>query len=1449
VFLHKEQSNESDERLSVGNELIQEPVPGAFCLCFRGDTLVLSLSTPNKRKGNAWVRTNLGHGHVTRQEIIDAVHSDNPRLQRDWFDIPMKRVSADLFRIRLPLCEVGHFEAKCYFLETGETAPIWPEGQNVVINVEPADTCCANIVYNAFVRQFGPNIAGRGRPTAAMAAGIDVLDKAGYAVIPPSGTFRDLIGKLDFIIFKLGCRIIQLLPVHPTPTTYGRMGQFGSPYAALGFLSVDPALAQFDPKATPLEQFIELVDAVHQRNSKLFIDIAINHTGWAARLHEKHPSWLVRDKEGVIQVPGAWGMKWEDLTKLDYTQKDLWQYMAEVFLTWCGRGVDGFRCDAGYMIPVRAWQYIIAAVREQYPDTVFLNEGLGGKISVTRNLLNKGNFNWAYSELFQNYTREEIESYLPEAMEVSRTEGLTIHFSETHDNLRLAERSKIWARMRTALCALFSPNGAFGFANGVEWYATEKINVHGAPSLNWGAEENQVEFIHRINMILKHHPAFQDRVQLKMVQCGVGNHVVLLRHHLSTGKWLLVAVNLDDDKEAIAAWNDTAESYFEGDVLTDLLSDEKVTLDRTKGSCQVSLSPGRVLCLTADHNDVTLLKTAENEALLPPERVRRQQLRAKALEVWRHYHGTEDLGSKDPNEMAARLSKDVAAFCAEMNPKGKEPQWVHWQWPRDVRRQVMVPPGHFLLLTAESPFRASLMDEGNSRILASEASFSLDDGMFHGLFIPRTTPETHTSRTLALSVLEPGCTQHEKAPLLFLSAPDRGLVKRHLDRLDGRSRSLLLLGTNGRGAMMRAPIRWGALSSRYDALLAANMHEDHPEDRLILLTRCRGWVRFQGYSQSMNAHCFDAFDFDYHSRGRWGFRVPTGQGEYVYLRVCLEMETDKNRIRMVFYRDSAQKIDGRLGDDKPVEIILRPDIEWRSFHESTKAYLGAEKHFPESITLMQGDSGFLFSPQGSEQALSVGTSRGSFQPEPEWQYMVHHFLDGERGFDPDSDLFSPGYFSVLLEGEKSFELVAEVSREGEQHRFDKNAADGKNVKRFFHREIPLSLERALNDALDHYVVRRGKMKTVIAGYPWFLDWGRDSLIFVRGLVAAGKIEDAKAVLTQFGRFEKEGSLPNMIHGSDAGNRDTSDAALWFFTACGDLLEKEGNNSFLNSKAGRRTIREVLLSIGRFMIQGTPNGVCMDPGSGLIFSPAHFTWMDTNFPTGTPREGYPIEIQALWYRALGILFEMEGEAKWQVLAEQVRASISERFWLDAGYLSDCLHATPGQSAKAATPDDALRPNQLLAITLGAVGDGKICRKILRACEELLVPGAIRSLADRPVKYQIPVSYAGKLLNDPHRPYWGAYTGDEDTRRKPAYHNGTAWTWPFPSFCEAWVQTYGDGSRETALSWLASSTELINSGCLGQVPEIVDGDFPHTQRGCDAQAWGVSELLRVWLKLVG
>jgi len=257
---------------------------------------------------------------------------------------------------------------------------------------------------------------------------------------------------------------------------------------------------------------------------------------------------------------------------------------------------------------------------------------------------------------------------------------------------------------------------------------------------------------------------------------------------------------------------------------------------------------------------------------------------------------------------------------------------------------------------------------------------------------------------------------------------------------------------------------------------------------------------------------------------------------------------------------------------------------------------------------------------------------------------------------------------------------------------------------------------------------------------------------------------------------------------------------------------------------------------------------MDPESGLIFSPSHFTWMDTNFPAGTPREGYPIEIQALWYATLSFLTRIDPSGvngDWKGRANQVQSAIVERYLLEnEAYLADCLHAGKGVPARQAEPDNALRPNQLLAVTLGAVSDVDVCRKVVAACEELLVPGAIRSLADRPVRRPLIIEHHGKIMNDPDHPYQGKYVGDEDTKRKPAYHNGTAWTWLFPSYCEAWIKAYGIKGKRTALDWLASSAGLVSRGCIGHVPEILDGDFPHQSRGCDAQAWGASEIVRVW-----
>ena len=1223
------------------------------------------------------------------------------------------------------------------------------------------------------------------------------------------------------------------------------MGRYGSPYAALSFTAVDPALAEFDPTATPLEQFIELVDAVHARHAKIIIDIAINHTGWAAGLHESHPHWLARGPEGQIEVPGAWGVRWEDLTRLDYSHRDLWRYMANVFLTWCRRGVDGFRCDAGYMIPQATWKYIIARVRDAFPDTVFLLEGLGGKITVTRDLLNRANFNWAYSELFQNYDRNQIEAYLPEPIDIAHTEGGMVHFAETHDNPRLAARSRRYARMRTAMCALFAQHGAFAFANGVEWLASEKINVHESPSLNWGAKPNLVSHLQRLHTLLREHPAFSDRTTVRLVTAGKGNHVVLRRDHRPSGRIVWVVVNLDDGHGCEAGWQidpaDPPETVF-----TDLLTGRTASVTRRGSRMSVELKPGQVLCLAADADPKDLAPSKPDQFLQPPQRVLDQRLRAKALEVYRVCNGIGDLAGFDSDEAAVQLRKDPLDFCRRMNPESRESRVVTWRWPRDIERQVMIPPSHFLLVRGASAFRACITE--NHRTAGWQPSLPAADGSHFVLFAPRPRRPNRRKATLKIRNYAPEKIRHTDATLLFLADPANLMVRRTFRKPEMMDRSLLLLGTNGRGAMMRAFVSPGHLASRYDALLAANLHPDLPEDRRVLLTRCRAWLVFQGYSQEVNNDCLTSFTTGGFSRGCWHYRIPTGQGQSVRLSMALEMTAGANRIRMRYFRHPAGSDDSLLADRFPVKLIVRPHIEDRSFHETTKAFRGPEKHWPSAVHPVS--NGFEFSPHRSHRLRLLATS-GRFVPEPEWYYMVHRPLEAERGMDPDSDLFSPGYIAASLEGGRGTVLTAEAGGTEQIGETVETSTDERTEEVQRESIPPIRPLDAIKSALNHYVVKRGEHKSVIAGYPWFLDWGRDSLIFSRGLIAAGRLDDTRQILLQFGRFEQSGTIPNMIRGSDVGNRNTSDAPLWFIIACRDVVRSEGNTDFLSTVCGDRTIGEVIHAIADALVAGAPNGVRMDAESALLFSPSHFTWMDTNHPAGTPRQGYPIEIQALWHATLQFLAETDvlgGNERWNRLAGQVRKSLETLYFIeDNGYFADCLHGPSGTPAHRARPDDALRPNQLFAITLEAVTERRTGVAVLQACEQLLVPGALRSLADQPVRFPLSIVHAGRQLNDPDRPYWGTYTGDEDTRRKPAYHNGTAWSWLLPTYCEAWVQIYGESGKPTALALLGSMVELLSRGCLGHLPEILDGDAPHRPRGCDAQAWAASEMLRIWTKL--
>ena len=1411
----------------------QHPAPGEELLFHRGDCVTFTLEISGTGRGCAWLRTNLGMAEVRRRELVRHTEANVPVLARDWHDLPMRKVSPGHFSLTLPLLEPGIFEAKSFFIADGDPALHWPAGGNTSIKVSPAYTCNACTMYTVFPRQFGANRLARPQD-AAEAAAVARLEERGYAVIPPSGTFRDVIRELDFITGTLRSRIIQLLPIHPTPAVYARMGRFGSPFAALDFFDVDPAYAEFDVKATPMDQFLELSDAIHARDARLFIDIPVNHTGWGSREQIHHPEHFVRQADGTFVSPGAWGVVWADLCKLDYNNPGVHRLMAEVFLFWCRHGVDGFRCDAGYMLPLHAWEYITARIREEFPDTVFMLEGLGGPIVTMEQLLTRGNLDWAYSELFQNYDRGQISWYLPYVFRSALARGVLIHFAETHDNSRLAARSPAWARLRTGLCALASHNGAFGITNGVEWLATAKVDVHEAAPLNWGAPENLVKWIRRLQTLLTIHESFEAGTHLELLEAGGGNALALLRTRPESGNRLLVLVNLEDVRESEIRWPASRFPLPAGGWV-DLLSGETLRLDEADGQFRLRLAPGRILCLSPDHRDLAGLETAVTAATCENGRAIRQERRALALDVWRKRHGFTDMSGVDPELMAEDLRRDPVSFIATVFGTVLPPV-THWRADHDERRQVMVPPGHFLLVEAKHPFTVRLSEAGTVRL--RQNSLRQAGGSWFALLSPLATESTPRDLTLAVALYEGGGARHISGTILTLPA-GAGVRARGTATVDEvRRGDLYALCSNRLGGMAQVRGAWGELRSKYDALLAANVHRHWPVDRRVMFSRCRLWLVYRDFSQPVDHACLEQFRAGATNQVEWHFSQPCGQGKTVQLALVLVMAGEGDGIQLAVRRQPAPAGFGTcLPDAEAVRIIMRPDIEDRNCHETTKAYLGAEQLFPAAVRPVA--HGFSFNPSG-ERNLQLRLVPGRFISQPEWHYMVGLPEDAERNLDAATDLFSPGYFEVMLKGGETALLSAAVNP----------AADWPGTP-LPERELPASLPLALalRQALTRFLVRRDDTMTVIAGYPWFLDWGRDSLICLRGVVAAGLHAEARDILLQFAQFEQDGTLPNMIRGGDHSNRDTSDAPLWFFVALNDYLETTGDIGILKANCGGRPLLAILKSIATGYRRGTANGIHMDEESGLIFSPPHFTWMDTNHPAATPRQGYPIEIQALWHAALRLLARLDPKGGWGELAGRVRNSVTELFVRPGQeHLSDCLHATPGIPARQAIADDACRSNQLLAITLGVIDDPRIAIAILSASERLLVPGGIRSLSDAPLHYPLSVYHQGRLLNDPHRPYWGCYSGDEDTRRKPAYHNGTVWTWMFPSYAEALVKVGGHSAATTATALLASSARLLDSGCLGQLPEILDGDAPHRQRGCGAQAWGVSEACRVlmWLE---
>lgn len=439
-------------------DLIMSPGPGSRLVGFIGDRVRFTLRLAGKPLPAGWrglVRTNLGRAASERDELVATRGAGHLYGGASWRDIPMEQ-QGDEWVLELPLNRVTYVRVKPYAVdERGKQH--WPHGDDIGLSVHPDSLRSANTIYCAFTRVFGATKHHRTTRHGLLEEQYAAFDRHGYTLIPQSGTLRDLTAQIPHIVDRLGCKIIHLLPVCPTPTTYARMGRYGSPYAALDLTGIDPALVVFDQRTTAVDQFRELTYAAHLKGAQVIIDLAINHTGWGSRLLEDHPEWFMKNADGTFKSPGAWGVIWGDLVELEqHHNVPLWEVCAEAFLTWCRRGVDGFRCDAGYMVPKQAWQYITARVRQEFPDTIFLLEGLGGAWSATEALLTEGGMQWAYSELFQNYSGREVAQYLDHANAQSQRVGVLVHYSETHDNDRLAKGGKVWSLLRNQLSALTS---------------------------------------------------------------------------------------------------------------------------------------------------------------------------------------------------------------------------------------------------------------------------------------------------------------------------------------------------------------------------------------------------------------------------------------------------------------------------------------------------------------------------------------------------------------------------------------------------------------------------------------------------------------------------------------------------------------------------------------------------------------------------------------------------------------------------------------------------------------------------------------------------------------------------------------------------------------------------------------------------------------------------------
>jgi len=511
----------------------------------------------------------------------------------------------------------------------------------------------------------------------------------------------------------------------------------------------------------------------------------------------------------------------------------------------------------------------------------------------------------------------------------------------------------------------------------------------------------------------------------------------------------------------------------------------------------------------------------------------------------------------------------------------------------------------------------------------------------------------------------------------------------------------------------------------------------------------------------------------------------------------------------------------------PGVLRLTPMVNCRGHHFITNA---------DQINFAQKpvDGGVAVKGREEVPPLLLTISDGAYNPVGDWFKGMAYLEEKERGENCFEDHYVPGFFEVpLAAGEDKtvavFASTVALHRPDGEKLLDEARARLRDLEN--QAGYGEAFARVLVRAADAFIVRRQSTgaKTVIAGYPWFTDWGRDTMIALPGLTLVTKrFEDAREILLTYVRQCKKGLLPNCLpDGDEAPLYNTVDASLWFFQAVYKYLVYTGDLEFVYD-----LVYPVLKDIVHWYMDGTDYNIFMDE-DGLLNAgtpDVQLTWMDAKVDgwVVTPRNGKPVEVNALWYNAvcvLEILAAVYGEQPaYHYLIDRIKESFTGSFWGEKeGYLCDVI--SPEEK------DWRVRPNQLLAVSLPySMLTGEQARRVVRKVwQELYVAYGIRSLSPEYGEYK------------------GIYTGDR-VQRDGSYHQGTAWSWLMGPFITAYRKAYdySAASREQAYRFLLPFRSHLRDRGVGQVSEIFDGNEPIAPRGCFAQAWGVAEVLRAYVE---